>query len=176
MNIVSFDIETVGGHFEASYGRILCMSYVYNHAPDKVYTIHARTLKDELQALKDIASVVRDADILVSWNGKMFDFPFIQARMFQRLKKMIPKEKHLDLYHVARHHFKLRGYRLDFFAKDMRMEHQKYEVPAWRWVQAMESETYPKSYKEIVKHCEQDVRMTNEALELLRPFIVRVNK
>jgi len=176
MNIMHFDIETVGGHFEASYGRVLCVSYMMDHWKSPK-TIHARTLQEEQEdALPKLKELWDDVDILTSWNGKMFDFKFIQSRIFQATRQPIDKKKHVDLYHIAKANLKFRGFRLDGFAKDMTMEHQKYEVPARDWVKAMESETYPQAYKEIVKHCEQDVRMTREAFHILKPFIIRIHK
>lgn len=175
MNIVAFDIETVGGHFEASYGRLLCLCWGRPNE-SAIHTVHSPTLKSEKAACREVVKMWRDADVVVSWNGKLFDFPFLVSRVFMQLGEKLDKRKHLDLYWIARSNFKLRGYRLENFAKDVNMKERKFEVPASDWVKAMESAEYPAAYNRIVRHCEQDVRMTLEALDLLRPFIKRITE
>ena len=70
-----------------------------------------RRLGEEAPMLEHVASRIRDASMLISYNGKSFDLPLIRTR-FVMAKVAAPAEPpHFDLLHVARrlHRARLRS-------------------------------------------------------------------
>lgn len=173
LRIATFDIETTS--LEASYGRLLCACFKFSDER-KVRTVRARRYKDEPRALEQVAALWDKADVIVSWNGKLFDARFVNARlMIRRCTPPIldPSKKHLDLLYNSRR-LRTRGHRLDGIAKDLQLKRQKYDVEAEAWIKAADGDR--ESFERIAKHCELDVRITEDALDRLRPYIIRITR
>lgn len=64
---------------------------------------------EEAAMLAEIADVIRNFDVIVSFNGKSFDVPLLESRMIMcRIHLPISQMPHLDLLHAARRVYKLR--------------------------------------------------------------------
>ena len=61
-----------------------------------------RRLGEEAPALEVVAERLRDASMLVTYNGKSFDWPLLRARFVMNRMPVPPLPPHLDLVHVAR--------------------------------------------------------------------------
>lgn len=170
MRFASFDIECTS--LDSSFGRLVCICVKF-FDEDEVRTYSIKSVKQEKKLLEWFEKQYNEASVVVSWNGKLFDFPYINGRRMHHGMVALEPKKHVDLLYQARK-LRGRGAALDRVAKDLRFENQKYEVPAWRWVLAAEGDK--ESIDEIVTHCEQDVVMTQEAFDLFEPMIVRVTK
>jgi uncharacterized protein YprB with RNaseH-like and TPR domain len=171
MKVASFDIECTA--LDASYGRMLCACFKF-HNEEKVRTTKARWLKDEPKMLTQISKWWDEADVICTWNGKMFDVRYTNARLLTHyLPPLDAKKMHEDVMYEAKK-LRLRGARLDGVAKDLKFKHQKIDRPASDWVLAAEGNRPAQT--RIVEHCEQDVRMTQEAFERLMPVVVRITR
>lgn len=177
MRIATLDIETTS--LDASYGRLLCACFKFTDESSP-RTIVARRYKDEPRALEKIAKLYREADIIVTWNGKKFDIPFLNARIMVRRDELKldppildPMMKHIDLMYMSAK-LRTRGNRLDGAAKDLKARNQKYHCVAEDWVRAADG--HKPSLDGIIKHCEVDVLITEDMLNILKPHIIRITK
>lgn len=175
MRYAMFDIETTG--LEASYGRLLCASFKFNDKKRPV-TYRAPRYEDEPLALAQIAQAFDTLDFVVTWNGKLFDIPFVNARLMIRKPHgarpiLNPTIKHVDLRWTAVK-LRTRGHRLEGMSVDLGTRMRKYDVPAESWVKAAGGDA--RSLASIVKHCECDVEITEEMFEKLQPYIVRITR
>ena len=176
LRFATFDIETTG--LDASYGRILCACFKFTDEED-VRTVVSRRYKDEPRALRQIHALYKKADVIVTWNGKLFDLPFVNARTMIRRKEaqcphiLDPSKKHIDLMYMSKK-LRTRGNRMDGAAKDLAGKNQKYDVEAEEWVRAVDGDR--RAFDRIVRHCEVDVVMTEELLEILKPYVVRITR
>jgi hypothetical protein len=59
-------------------------------------------LGDERPMLARVRDRVRDATMLISYNGKSFDAPLLRTRFMMARLEAFPERPHLDLLHVAR--------------------------------------------------------------------------
>jgi uncharacterized protein YprB with RNaseH-like and TPR domain len=93
------DTETAGLH-----GRPLFMvGLTRYHANDLVVTQYfARTYAEEAGLLHEFAGLLPDLDLLISFNGKAFDWPFLRDRMVYHRLSCDHLFAHLDLLHAAR--------------------------------------------------------------------------
>ena len=171
MRFAALDIETTG--LEASYGRLLCACFKFTDE-EKVHTIVARRYRNEAAALRKIAALYDKLDVVLTWNGKLFDVPYLNARLMHHGMLPLPANKmHKDVMYEARK-LRLRGSRLENVSKDFRTKTHKYDVPAWRWVLAAEGDA--SAHHEIATHCANDVLLTEEMFNRLKPLIVRITR
>lgn len=179
--IASLDIECTA--LDATYGRLLCACIKFADE-DEPRTVLARRYKDEPKALETIIGWWNEADIIVHWNGKLFDVPFINARLMIRRKELStralrkspilhPDKKQIDGRWINSK-LRTRGNRLDGAAKDLGLANQKYDVRGEAWIKAADG--HKESLDLIVKHCQKDVMITEEIMVILKPYIVRVNR
>lgn len=61
-----------------------------------------RSPSEEQPLLEAFAERVEACDLLVSYNGKSFDWPLLTGRMVMNRLKKLPERAHLDLLHVGR--------------------------------------------------------------------------
>lgn len=61
-----------------------------------------RSPKDEPALLARLKECVAEADVLVTYNGKSFDWPLLKARVVMNRSLPLAERPHLDLLHVAR--------------------------------------------------------------------------
>jgi uncharacterized protein YprB with RNaseH-like and TPR domain len=172
MRIVYFDIET--SNLNANYGVVLCACFLEDATGKiKTYRIDAyRGFKkdpaNDKQLVIDIKKEIEEADILVSYNGKRFDIPFINARLAYWGIDTIRVPKHIDLYSVIKWHYRLSDYKLQTASYFWQTENQKTIVDGMHWVRALISK---KSMDYIVQHCEQDVKVLKEVFEKVKASI-----
>lgn len=170
LRFAAFDIECT--QLEASFGRLVCMCAKFLDEK-KIRTVYTRWYRNEKRMLEEMAKWWEEMDVVITVNGKLFDMPFVNARrMHHGMLPLVPK-MHVDLRWVATK-LRFRGASLDGMAKDLRLKNQKHECAAWQWVLAAEGDM--PCIKDIIKHCEQDVRMTEELFNRLRPLIIRITK
>ena len=173
----AFDIETTS--LDATYGRVLCACFKFSDE-DKVHTFRANRYQDEPRLLEQIHKMYESVDVVTTWNGKRFDIPFVNARLMIRRDEhkiapaiLKPGIKHLDLmYQCAK--LRTRGNRMDGAAKDLKLIAQKHDVAGEFWVRAAGGDKA--ALDEIVKHCEIDVRITEELMGEYRPYIINITR
>ena len=73
--------------------------------------ILVRRLGEEAPMLEHVAARIRDASMLISYNGKSFDLPLIRTRFVMAKVEAPDEPPHFDLLHVARrlHRARLRA-------------------------------------------------------------------
>lgn len=171
MRFATFDIECT--QLEATFGRLVCACFKFDDEA-KPRSLRCPRVRNEPAMLKKLCALYDKADVIITQNGKMFDLPFVNARLMHHYMDILdPKKMHIDIrWQSAKLRF--RGASLDGMAKDLRCKHQKYEVPGWRWVHAAEGDK--EAIDEIVKHCEQDVLITEEVFIRLKPLLVRITR
>lgn len=180
LRIAALDIETTG--LDATYGRMLCCCFKFNDE-ERVRTFKAVDYKDEPALIVDIKKAYDDLDVVVTWNGKRFDIPFINARLMIRRKEfpktfgkpiLDPTKIHMDLMYMSAK-LRTRGNRMDGATKDLNWDgQQKVDCTGEDWIRAASGQE--KFLNKIVKHCEADVRMTMELFEIYKPYFVRLNR
>lgn len=182
MKVVSFDLEC--SNLNADFGIILagCMLTWTEKKPKRsdviVYRIDDyksyETRKwDDRQLVKDIRDELDDADILVSWNGRRFDIPFLNGRLMAWNEKTLKPHKHCDIMYQSRYKMKLHSSRLAAVQSFLGLEDEKTEMKPKMWMKAVTGDKQSMNY--IIDHCIRDVLVLNEAYEKLKHFVTNVH-
>lgn len=170
--ILIFDIETRG--LQADYGSVLCIGWKWD-GEKAVYvkSIHdlpgAHPLDDKNLVRWFFDNVWSKADIAVGWYSSGHDEPFLRTR---GIIHELPSPKDvttLDLWGKVRKRFKFSRNSLDNVARHLGLEN-KY----WNPTKDFEKVLYgdKAAMKRIVKHCLIDVRITQQAYDRFKSYII----
>lgn len=172
--ILFWDLETFGMNFNADAGFIMVASYKWQ-GEDKVHTITrrhpgrwSRKLFDDKEICQKFAEVFATADMHVTWNGTRFDVPFLQTRMLKHGLGILPPIAHEDGLRTARRTLKMRR-SLGNIQKFFELGTKKEEMNLAKvWLPAAAGD--PVALKQVIKRCESDVKLLEEAYNLLAPL------
>ncbi len=176
--VLFFDIESTD--LDADFGNMLAFGYKWQGEKEG----HVLSLLDSnpicnhcglVEAVSDkkliraAAKVLEQADLVVSWFGKGFDWKFLNTRVLDARLKPLPPTPHIDLYFTAKHHLKLSSNRLASVQDFLQLPTAKTTLKkrVWRRAQA----GHVASIKYIVDHCEKDVSVLQEAYDRLKPYV-----
>lgn len=164
-----------GKTFSATLSSILCASWKVLNEP-KVHTIKAwdfsrwsRDMNDDYTVLKEIVKVMEGADMVVTHNGKRFDWPFFQTRLLTHGLKPMHEIAHADTALLARRNLKNIDNRLGTIGREF-CKDTKLENGGWDLWERIQFETTQKDLNLMQKYCEQDVLLLEKVFKLLRPF------
>lgn len=141
------DTETAGLH-----GRPLFMIGMVRHVGEELILTQsfARSYAEEAAILDRFAAVLPEVGLLISFNGKAFDWPFVRDRMVYHRLACEPAFDHLDLLHPSRRRWRseLPNCKLQTL--------ERYLCGRWRSGD-IPGEEIPQRYHDFVR--EQDARL-----------------
>lgn len=181
-----WDLETSG--LDADYGFMLCASWkavkvetsigCVCHGDFRVHTIsirddekrYARSRTDDRYVAKAISKVLMTADIHVTYNGKRFDWKYVQTRRFIHGWDLLPRIPHVDLLYTAKSVFRSRSKSLKHISTlDRTATVHKSPVDGPTWMEAVAGSARALRYVE--KHCRADVLVLEHEYMRLRPAV-----
>lgn len=187
IKVLFYDTESTS--LEASWGRVLCCSFVVLDRPNEItqpWTLRGdkRPFKNKHDIVDDskLVMAIRDeletADIIVSWNGILHDEPLLNARLARVGERPIQigtKYGSFDLdfmYYVRGSSMKIGGSKLDTAAKYFKLPVQKTPLDGECWQRAGAGDK--KAMDQIQQHCEHDVLVLRESWKYLAPMVQKV--
>ncbi len=99
---VFFDTETTGLGGAGVVAFLVGSCRFDEHGTPVLEQLLLRQPGEERPILERFAELVREASVLVSYNGKSFDWPLMQSRYVMNRLPVLPERPHLDLLHVGR--------------------------------------------------------------------------
>lgn len=182
MRVTCFDIEATD--LGANFGRLLCCSFV-DLGSDQVETFRrdrvpwkGRKITDDARLAVAIRDRLEASDIVVSWNGILYDVPFINARLVAAGERPVRLTKdngvqHLDLmYYAGGQAMRLQGRSLERVSKFLHADHSKTPLTPEVWAEASAGD--PESFESVVEHCEADVLVLRDVFPHLAPFVKKM--
>jgi len=178
VKVLIFDTEST--NLSASWGRILCTSFVtldgevYTYRGD-VRPYRGRTRIDDKKVVVATRNELESADIVVGWNSILHDIPLLNARLAkagERSVKLGEKygTQHLDLmYYAGGQSMKVGGRKLDTIAKFFGVENQKTALDGDVWQLAGTGDH--NAMDQVVEHCELDVLVVRDLWPFLVPHV-----
>lgn len=167
--ILVFDLETCGVSFKANSGFLLCAGIKELGKPVQLLVrdnIQPDPLNDK-KLCKEVASLLSSADMWVTHNGKWFDVKYLNSRLLKWGLPPLPSIPHFDTCETGFKKLAIKN-SLKEMGKYLGCKTSKYEVSMDEWVRAYAGDK--KAMSEIVKHCKQDVELTEQVYLRLRPF------
>jgi uncharacterized protein YprB with RNaseH-like and TPR domain len=127
--------------------------------------------QDEM--LKQLHALIDEADIIVTYNGKRFDEPWVQGEF---IKAELPKTSpvnHLDLYQIAKSNMRNLSGKLDYLSlillDERKVSHPGFKL--WRDCIGPDGDAKDKAWRLMKKYAIQDTKLLKPLYERLLPYI-----
>jgi len=175
---VFFDIETTDLRANIGHVLVVCMLPLDTEKVEvfRLDNPRYRMQKkyDDSKLLLSVREYLEQSFCWCTWNGKMFDIPFLNSRLLLNGNETIRPRMHIDLMYYARRPFlQITSSRLAAVAKAFELTNQKDEFDYKPWQAAEHLEKWSMDY--VADHCVKDVTVLKEAFGVLSPFIKNIH-
>lgn len=176
---VVFDIETTD--LKGLMGRMLCVSFLDGQTGE-VTTFRAdeqpwkgRTKIDDKKLAVACRNHLEKYKLIVGHNSKLFDVPFVNARLAKHGERPIHVEWHMDTrWYLNSASMRIGSAKLDNAQKFFDLGEAKTPIS---WEQWQLAATLDKSaMDEVVVHCEQDVKVLAELVPHVLPYVKNLHR
>ena len=124
--------------------------------------------QDDSRICKDLADLIREADIVVAHNGDRFDLPVLNGRLLQMDLEPIGHVSSIDTLTLARRNFKLAYNKLDYLAESFGFGNKlKTNFALWKSAYFGDAKALEKMRKYNIK----DVVLLEQVFEKMRPYV-----
>jgi uncharacterized protein YprB with RNaseH-like and TPR domain len=131
--------------------------------------------KTDAKLVKEVNRLLSDFDLWVTYNGKMFDVPFLNTRMYEYDQPILPKALHADIYYQCRKpRMTLTSARLENVLRFFGCKHQKIALEPLLWREAIEGDK--EATDEVVRHCVADVLGTTEVYNKVKGQVRNIHR
>ncbi len=126
------------------------------------------SLFDDSELVEAIVKAAAKYDIIVTWNGKMFDIPVLNGRMaYHGRTERIKPRMHLDLMYYARGQMMRIGRSsLESVSRYFGTDNSKTPLDVRTWDRAVAGDD--EAYADIVKHCDADTLVLRDVFGTLK--------
>ena len=168
--VVILDIET--SSLEADAGIIVGAGLMPENGPAEYLGV--RRTGEEKKALATLVSQLDKYEVIVTWNGRSFDLPFLTTRLlsYGLDPRPLGAKRHVDLNEVVKNRLRLTFTYLDhvcdFFGIVKSKGPMGMDVPQL-YLRAQEGDT--KALGAIREHCLDDLQATRNVFLKLRPLV-----
>lgn len=157
-----FDLETTG--LRPEFGSIICCAVLTYPTGEwwvkSILDYDHEGMYDDGQLAEDIRDHLEEHNILVTWNGKGFDVPFLNTRLAYDGRRKLHTHLHIDCMYYYRgwHGLKPTSSSLKSVGEYWRLPVHKQEVEKETWIKA--GGGHKESIKTIVDRAKSDVELT----------------
>lgn len=168
--VVILDIET--SSLEADAGVVVGAGLIPEKGQAEYFPVHRTS--EEKNALVKLVERLQKFDIVVTWNGRFFDIPFLTTRLLSHNldPRPVASMRHVDLNEVVKNRLKLTFTYLDhvcdFFGVEKKRGTMGMDVPRL-YIRALEGDR--KALDVIREHCLDDLQATRKVYLRLKPLI-----
>lgn len=167
-----------GRTLKADISTIICFGYKWlgqkqTHCKSLWnYQTWKKDVNNDLELVRFALSVINEADIIVTHNGKRFDYPFLNTRIqYWRSRghtdlHLVPRIPHVDTCSLLRRNFYLFNNRLNnagkFLEQGEKMKHSGWNL----WVDVHNRDA--KAMSKMERYCKQDVNLLSKVFKELQ--------
>lgn len=153
---------------------LLCWSAKWAHERRSMYGVVTRDeahSQDDSRIIKELADVIRQADVIVAHNGDKFDLRILNARLLQLGLEPIGPKQTIDTLKLAKENFKFTYNRLDYLGEFLGVG-RKIKTDFNLWKQCYFGDE--KALDKMVKYNIQDVILLEKVFDRMRPYVKRL--
>lgn len=132
-------------------------------------------ITDDKALVEAYARALSEYDVLVSWNGKLFDVPVINGRLMFHQSPPLYIHMHIDLMYYATGQFARIGRKsLQSVSEYFEVSNAKTPLRVRQWDGAMAGK--PEEYEKIVEHCDADVLVLRDVFNVLKRNVRNIHR
>jgi uncharacterized protein YprB with RNaseH-like and TPR domain len=163
-------------------GRLLCSGFLGNSSHDKPYVFlgDAKQYRGETPIDDSaLAVAIRDEleayDMIVGHNIRMFDIPFLNARLAKADERPLRRHFILDtLYYVGYQQMRIGSKKLDNVQKFFSLGEEKTPITWEDWQLAAQGDK--RAMDRVVTHNIQDVKVLKELYPHILPYVANLHR
>lgn len=188
MNLAVVDIESTG--LKSDKGFILCAGIKPLGQPGKVFGLHTEGFgPNRYNRDKKVVAKLREEmlkyDGWITWNGLLFDLPFVNDRLTINGLPLLEKRfaRGLDMmWHAKMGKSAFASARLEWVADVLKCPYSKtilHWVPTWMEAEEEAAHRFAQgraNYDAVVTHCEADLVVTEWVFNKLKPRVQTISK
>jgi uncharacterized protein YprB with RNaseH-like and TPR domain len=169
--LCTFDIEATG--LAGDYNSVLVVS-IKPFGESKIDTFSVEKPGADKQVVRDAIERLGEFDCWISYYGKGFDVPMLQARALLNKLKPLVKKHHIDMFFQLVSKVKTSRKSQAHFLRWLGTPEQKMDISpeAWNLVLSNPKE----ALKEMVARCESDVRGLESLYTRTKHLIANVTR
>lgn len=167
---------TKSGTLKASVTSIICAGWKVFGRDEPVNCVSAwdfpeweRDVNDDRLVCAQIANVLRNADCVITHNGKRFDWKYLQTRLLKHKLDPLPKIHHVDTCVEMKRELFIFNNKLqtasEFFSVRKKLDHEGWGL--WCKVHARDK----KATEQMTAYCKQDVVALEDVFREIRPIV-----
>jgi uncharacterized protein YprB with RNaseH-like and TPR domain len=129
---------------------------------------------DDSKLCVAIANELSKYNCIVTWNGKQFDVPFLNARLAKYGFPAFKPQFHIDLmYYAGGVSMRIGSRKLLNVQKFLGLEDEKTDMKWETWQLAATGNK--KAMDSVVEHCEQDVKVLAQAYDRMINLVANIH-
>lgn len=164
-----------GKTLKANVTSILCAGWKLHGQPETHcinawdYSRWKKDINDDYTVCKEIYNVLKNADAVVTHNGKRFDWKYLQTRLIINGFPPLPRIQHIDTCQLAKSNLYMINNKLGTIGREFVMD-DKLDNGGWDlWVRCHNKEQEALDTMEL--YCLQDVDLLEKVFEIMKPFV-----
>lgn|SRR3990167_6103775 len=170
LKICILDIETTS--LRGDYGGMIICAVLRSYPSGKSWSIRIDDpenpdVRSDKWIVKKLVEKINEQDMLVTWNGSMFDLRFIDTRCYKHKLPLMKAIFHRDILYHARSKLMIRSRRLNVVHDFLFGGSNKTSLTEQVWEGMLCREKWAISY--MVSHCIIDCRETANIYEVFLP-------
>lgn len=148
---------------------MLCYAALWDHDPDDAVQFCATWLTDDAEMVRRVWHLLDECDILVTYNGKKFDTPWLQRKFVEHGLTPPSPFKQVDLYLTVRREFNFPSNKLAYVA-DHLLGQGKLETGGFGlWIGVINGDV--QSQVQMMTYCKKDTILLRPLHKRLLPWI-----
>lgn len=172
-----WDLETTA--LNGMMGRVLACAFADSFGQTEAIRYddyQGSNAIDDGPLVREIKTRLESADVWVTWNGRLFDVPMLNARLAKAGEPPLRTDiKHIDLMYYARGRFmRIGSSKLENVSKFVNSPHRKTPLDWAVWQLAMVGDKA--SMDLVVEHAVADVLVTRDVFAVLKDHIRIVHR
>ena len=173
LRIGILDIET--SSLRADYGGYIVCAAIQNYSSKRMWTIriddplNPNQYSDRWVVRNLTKKIAADFDLLITWNGTLFDLRFIDSRCYKNRLPLLSPVYHRDIIYHARSKLVIRSRRLNVVHDYLFGNSCKTVITEKVWSGMLERKKWAIDY--MVAHCKIDVTETADIYNRFLPFL-----
>jgi len=164
-----------GRTLKAQLNSVICFGYKWLGSKTQVICAWdfkerwRKDVNDDFAVVRAALEQVWNADVIVTFNGKKFDWRFLQTRAIKHKLGPLPKLMHIDLCQESKKHLYLHTNRLgnvaEFLYGDKKLKHDGWDL----WVDVHRRKA--KAMRKMSEYCAKDVDLLVPIFKRMRPWL-----
>lgn len=146
---------------------IICICYKWEGSK-LVHSLEWDKNQDDRSMVKKFLEIAEGADELVAHNGDRYDIRFLAGRALFHNLDPYPEIKTIDTYKIAKRHFDLNSFKLDYIAQYLGLG-EKVKTEYDMWIDILINKD-PSAMAKMVEYCKHDVALLEKVYHRLAKY------